>query len=114
MPVLDYAALRQRIAMRRVLELIQYQPTVIRGDQWRGPCPLPEHTDARRRHRCFSVHLIRNAFRCFRCGETGNQLDLWATLTRQSLYPASIDLCQQLRMEVPWLPEIRNSDSDRC
>ena len=106
---IDYAAIRQRIAIRRVLELIAYQPTSMRGDQWRGSCPLGHPASNGKRDRCFSVNLTRNAFRCFRCQCSGNQLDLWAAVTRQPLYLASIDLCQQVGIEVPTLSQPRNS-----
>ena len=106
---IDYAAIRQRIAIRRVLELIEYQPTVIRGDQWRGLCPFALHDSARDRDRCFSVNLARNVFRCFRCQRSGNQLDLWTAVTAQPLYPASIDLCQRAGIEVPSVSQSRNS-----
>ena len=108
MPAIDYAAIRRRIAIRRVLELIAYQPTSMRGDQWRGPCPLDYHASAGDRDRCFSVNLARNIFRCFRCQSSGNQLDLWAASTRQPLYSASIDLCQRVGIEVPTLSQSRN------
>jgi DNA primase len=109
MASIDYAAVRQRIAVPRVLDLIEYRPTVIRGDQWRGPCPIAEHASTRDRDRCFSVNLSRNVFRCFRCGRSGNQLDLWAAITQQPLYPATVDLCQRLGVEIPPLPPNRNS-----
>jgi len=105
---IDYATLRQRIAMRRVLELIDYRPTARHGDQWRGPCPITDHAPARDHDHCFSVHLTRNAFQCFRCQQSGNQLDLWAAITQRPLYPASIDLCHQAGMEVPLTPSFRN------
>ena len=106
---IDYAAIRQRITIRRVLELIEYQPTVMRGDQWRGPCPLETHASARDRDRCFSVNLARNVFLCFRCQCSGNQLDLWTAVTAQPLYPASIELCQRAGIEVPSVSQSRNS-----
>ena len=109
---IDYAAVRQRIAIRRILQLIQYRPTVIRGDQWRGPCPITDHASVQDRERCFSVNLSRNVFRCFHCERSGNQLDLWAAITEQPLYSAAIDLCHQIGVEVPHIPPSRNSKSD--
>ena len=109
MPSIDYAALRRRIAVRRILELIEYQPAVVRGDQWRGPCPIADHKLAGDRQSCFSVHLSRNVFRCFRCGKSGNQLDLWMAITRQPIHPASLELCRRLGIDVPAIGEFRNS-----
>ncbi len=94
---LDYAAIRDAIPIRRVLELIDYQPTARRGQQWRGPCPLgcrPAATPDRR----FAVHLGRDIFRCFACGHSGNQLDLWAAITRLDLHQATLNLCHNLNI----------------
>ena len=109
---LDYAAIRQRIPIRCVLLLFAYEPTHRRGHQWRGPCPLPgcpPSADTSNR-RCFSVNVQRHLFRCFRCGRSGNQLDLWARATGLSLYPATLDLCQRLSIVPIYLnnPQPRN------
>lgn len=111
MTAINYAAVRQRIAVRRVLDLVEYGPTSIRGDQWRGPCPIADHASARDRDRCFSVNLTRSVFRCFRCARSGNQLDLWAAITRQPLYLATLDLCRRIGIEVPRIPPNRNSQT---
>jgi hypothetical protein len=95
---LDYAAIRQRVPIRCVLLLLTYEPTCRRGHQWRGPCPLPgcyPSADTSK-ERCFSINVQRHLFRCFRCGQSGNQLDLWAHATGLSLYPATLDLCHRL------------------
>jgi hypothetical protein len=47
--------------------------------------------------------LARNAFRCFKCGASGNQLDLWAATTKTDLYAATIDLCRRLHIDIPWI-----------
>jgi hypothetical protein len=93
---LDYPAIRRRISIRRVLELLGYQPVIQRGPQWRGPCPLCCDRDAPAHPRCFSVHVGRDLFQCFRCRRAGNQLDLWAHFHGLSLYPATLDLCHRL------------------
>ena len=95
---LDYAAIRERIPIRCVLLLIGYEPTRRRGHQWRGPCPLPDcsPTACSSSQRCFSVHVRRHLFRCFSCGRSGNQLDLWTHLIGRPLYPATLDLCRRL------------------
>lgn len=107
MPQLDYAALRAQIPIRSVLQQCNYAPSLIRGDQWRGPCPL--HGPQQRHDRCFSVNIRKNAFHCFHCHASGNQLDLWTFLTDLPLYEAALDLCQRLRLEPPQLPPIHNS-----
>ena len=107
MPPLDYAALRARIPIRTVLQQCNYVPLRIRGDQWRGACPL--HGSLHSRERCFSVNLRKNTFRCFHCHAKGNQLDLWTRFIKLPLYPASLDLCARLAIEPPRLPHSRNS-----
>ena len=51
--------------------------------------------------RCFSINTARNLYQCFKCGSSGNQLDLWAALTKQGLYEASVELCNRLALEIP-------------
>ena len=94
---LDYAAIRARLSIREVLELIDYAPTLRRANQWRGPCPFccePSQASSR----CFSVNLGRNLFQCFRCQRRGNPLDLWTEFSRLPLYPATLDLCRKLNI----------------
>lgn len=109
MPQLDYAALRARTPIQTVLQQCHYVPLLIRGDQWRGPCPL--HGAPQSRDRCFSVNVRKSVFHCFHCHAKGNQLDLWARLTSLPLYDASLDLCARLGIEPPQLPSSRNSKS---
>lgn len=71
---LDNRAIRKRIPIRRVLDLLGYKPVFQRSPQWRGPCPMCGA--GRAQDPGFSVHVSRNLFRCFRCGRSGNQLDL--------------------------------------
>jgi hypothetical protein len=104
---LDYAAIREQIPIRRVLQLLDWQPTLRRGPQWRGPCPL----SCSQATRCFSVHLSRDLFRCFDCRRGGNQLDLWAAVTEQPLHPATLDLCHRLGI-TPIKLKTRNQEID--
>jgi DNA primase len=46
--------------------------------------------------------LAKNAFRCFACGASGNQLDLWAQVQGLNLYEAAIDLCDRANVDIPW------------
>jgi hypothetical protein len=105
MPGLDFAELRRRISMRRVLTLLDYRPTTCRGDPWRGPCPLcgPASTPPALPARYFTIHLGRHVFRCYRCGASGNQLDLWRLATSLPLYAAALDLCTRLHEPPPQL-----------
>ena len=101
MAAIDYRALRADVGLEAVLKLLAFVAVGRRGDQVRGPYPL--HAPQRRGSRSFSAHLTRNAYRCFRCGSAGNQLDLWAAATGQTLHQAAIDLCAKLHRDVPWL-----------
>lgn len=101
MPGVDFQAVRTQVNMADVLRLLGFAPRVIDGDQLRGGCPI--HGSTSPRSRSFSVHLAKNTFRCFKCGSEGNQLDLWAVATNQSLHDAAVDLCQRLDVTIPWL-----------
>ncbi len=101
MPGIDFKAVREKVPMRDVLTLIGFVPCEAHGDQLRGPCPI--HNSTSPKSRIFSVHLARNAFRCFKCGSSGNQLDLWAAVTKTELHAAAIDLCQRFQIDIPWI-----------
>jgi DNA primase len=99
---IDFRTLRHEVGLDAVLKLLGFVPVQRRGSQVRGPCPL--HGPKREGSRSFSAHLARNAYRCFHCGSSGNQLDLWAAATGQPLHQAAIELCAKLNRPVPWLP----------
>jgi putative transposase len=100
-PAIDFAAVRAVVTMTAVLHLLGFQPGSQRGAQQRGPCPL--HGSTSGTSRCFSVNLEDQTFHCFKCGRSGNALDLWAQATQQSVYDAALDLCQRLDIPVPHL-----------
>jgi hypothetical protein len=64
MPGIDFQAVRDRVPMSRVLELIHYEPFSRLGEQLRGPCPI--HKSESPRSRSFSVDLCGNRFQCFK------------------------------------------------
>jgi putative transposase len=102
-PAIDFAAVRAAITIAAVLELLGAAPAEhTRGAQYRGPCPLHGSTSAT--SRCFSADLERHIFHCFKCGRSGNALDLWAHANRHSIYDAAIDLCTRLHIPLPTLP----------
>ncbi len=98
-PSIDFAAVRQTISLAEVLELLHFTPSQTRGQQQRGPCHL--HGSRSARSRCFSANLADHTFQCFKCGKAGNQLDLWAAATHQTVYDAALDLCAKLNRPVP-------------
>jgi DNA primase len=99
---IDYRALRRRLRLGQVLELLGFEPTSRVGAQVRGPCPL--HGGRSPRSRSFAAHLERHCWQCFRCGTCGNALDLWVAATRLPLVEAARDLCRRLNLEIPRLP----------
>jgi putative transposase len=99
---IDFAAIRAAVSLAAVLQLLGFQPRSSHGSQQRGPCPLHGSTSAT--SRCFSANLELQAFHCFKCGRSGNALDLWAQANQQSLYDAAIDLCNRLGVPLPTLP----------
>ncbi len=113
-PALDFAAVRAAVTLTAVLGLLGFQPRSshgAHGAQQRGPCPLHGSTSAT--SRCFSAHLDKHTFHCFKCGRSGNALDLWAQATRQSVYDAALDLCQRLGIPLPTLPpRTRNGEEE--
>jgi putative transposase len=98
---IDFAAVRAAVTMAAVLGLLGLR-TNTRGTQHRGPCPL--HGSTSGTSRCFSANLEQHVFHCFKCGRSGNALDLWAQTHHQSIYDAAIDLCQRLNIPLPTLP----------
>lgn len=101
LPGIDYQAVRLLVPLARVLELIGFVPHESSGVQLRGPCPI--HGSSSPRSRSFSANLGRNAYQCFKCGSTGNQLDLWAAVTKMDLHTATIDLCEKSQVDIPWI-----------
>jgi putative transposase len=104
-PAIDFAAVRATITLAAVLQLLGFQPNSSRAAQQRGPCPL--HGSSSGTSRCFSANLDQHTFHCFKCGRTGNALDLWAQANRLSIYDAAVDLCGRLGIPVPTLPSPR-------
>jgi DNA primase len=99
MPGIDFARVREVVSMRDVLRLAGYEPAESVGDQLRGACPLHGSTSAN--SRSFSINLRKQAFQCFQCGATGNQLDLWIAISKLPLPEAARDLCERLGVDVP-------------
>lgn len=101
MPGIDFHQARQEVRLSVVLQLLGYQPVRQSGEQLRGPCPV--HGSQSATSRCFAAHLGKNVWHCFRCGASGNALELWATLTQQEIYQAVLELYRRLGRPVPLL-----------
>jgi CHC2 zinc finger len=102
MPGIDLVVLRRQIRLARVLELVHFQAVSRQGAQVRGACPV--HGSTRPRSRVFAAHLDKQMWHCFRCGASGNALDLWLAVTKQPVYAGALALCRRLGLAVPWLP----------
>ena len=100
-PAIDFAAIKAVVSIAAVLKLLGC--TLHGGGaQQRGPCPL--HASTRGTARCFGANLNENVFHCFKCGNSGDAIDLWAKTHRLSPYDAAIDLCNRLNVPLPLLP----------
>ena len=99
MPGIDYAELWSRISIADVLALCGFHEVERSGDQVRGPCPI--HGASQPTSRSFSVNLRKNNFQCFKCGGSGNQLDLWIAISKLPLHEAACDLCSKLGIKLP-------------
>ncbi len=100
-PAIDFAAVRAAITIAQVLTLLGFNARSDHAGQQRGPCPL--HGSTRGTACCFSVNTTAHTFHCFKCGRSGNALDLWAAARRLSTYDAALDLCQRLNIPLPLL-----------
>ena len=110
MPSIDYAALRRKVPILRILELIEFQPSSRRGDQWRGQCPFAEHPATNKRDPAFSVNVQRDIYYCHRCKSGGNQIDLWAAILQCEIHDAAVDLCHKLHIDIRQFHLIRNPE----
>jgi DNA primase len=99
MPSIDFAEVRSRVSIAQVLKLGGFVSVSRMGDQVRGPCPI--HGSSSPRSRSFSANLRHSNFRCFRCGSSGNQLDLWVAISKLPLHEAAADLCARVGIETP-------------
>jgi len=101
MPGIRFTDVRAMISLAEVLDLVGFPLDHPLGDQIRGPCPV--HRSTSPRSRSFSANLKRNLYQCFRCGSSGNQLDLYAAVTGLSLFDAAVALCERLHRAIPWI-----------
>ena len=98
---IDYGKLKRRIRLSEVLESLGWTSTEGRGEQLRGPCPLPACSSSvgsgsKSSKRSFSVHTGKNVYRCFRCGSAGTVLDFWQAFGGKSLRDSAIEMAEKL------------------
>lgn len=115
---IDYGELKRRIRLVDVLISIGWTSTEGRGDQLRGPCPLPtcrsretsgtqlineagatsgkpSTSETSSAKRWFSVNVAKNVYHCFSCGSRGTVLDFWQAYLRTSLWKSAQSLSSQ-------------------
>jgi hypothetical protein len=96
---IDYRELKERVRIVELLKDLGWVNNKGRGDQIRGPCPLPGccsslliGDDLKGKDRTFSIHVTKNVYRCFRCGSSGSVLDFWRTYRATTLHEAALEL----------------------
>ena len=95
---IDYRELKSRIRLQELLERIGWKSIKGRGDQLRGPCPLPgcqsrvPNDGTKGKDRSLSIQPSKNMYRCFRCGSSGNALDFWQAYRATTLHDAAKEL----------------------
>ena len=97
MPGINYDALRVRITMEEVLDLLDFRPVKRIGSRVRGRCLF----DCGDSPRDFVANLAVRRYRCFSCQRSGNQLELWAAIQGQPFHEAVRNLCQRLSIDPP-------------
>jgi DNA primase len=97
-PSIDFGKVKELVSFRQVLDLLRWRHVRREAGWYRGPCPV--HRSSRASSDCFSVR--EGGWKCHSCGRHGDQLRLWAEATGQDLYPATLDLCRRLGLEVQW------------
>jgi hypothetical protein len=102
---IDYGELKRRIRLVALLESIGWKSTEGRGEQLRGPCPLPackskSASTSKAQKRSFSVHSGKNVYQCFGCGNRGNVLGFWQAYSGKSHRDSAIELAK-LRNKQP-------------
>jgi hypothetical protein len=97
---INYRQLRATLRIEEILSWMHWEASSGVGDQRRGPCPLctPPRIDtlSPSPSRTFSVNTQRNIYRCFRCGNSGNALDLWSRYRKLSLHVAAQEIQARL------------------
>ena len=101
MPLVDYADLRRRLNIVDVLAWMNWEALERNGESLRGPCPFCDAAKSPTainsiKGRSFVVNTTRKLFKCFRCDEGGNVLDLWTRYRKTDLNTAANELLKLL------------------
>jgi len=91
----NYRQLRDSVRIEDVLSWMSWEASSRVGDQLRGYCPLCTMSGSTV-SRSFSVNSRRSLYRCFRCGSSGNALDLWSASRKLTIYAAAQEIQSRL------------------
>jgi len=102
---IDFSAIKAQIGVLDVLKLMQWEAVRERRGELRGPCPV--HGSSTLESTIFAVSPEKNAWHCFKCEASGNQLDLAAHyfgLPKEESLRTAVSLCQELGLVIPRIP----------
>jgi len=98
----DFKAVKAQVSVLDVLQLMKWEKVKERGRELRGPCPV--HGSSTPESTIFSVSPAKNAWHCFKCDASGNQLDLaghYFGIPREESLRIAVSLCQELGLPIP-------------
>jgi len=99
---IDFKALKAQVSLLDVLRLLKWEQVKERGEELRGPCPV--HGSSTPESTIFAVAPKKNAWQCFKCGASGNQLDLAAHyfgMPRAETVRIAVALTKELGLPIP-------------
>lgn len=99
MSMIDFRAVRQQIGILRVLTLLGIRWPRKSGRYNVGWCPLGCCSSPR----AASYLIERNYWRCYRCQQKGNALELYGFIRGLDVYKAALELCEKTGVDVPYL-----------
>ncbi len=96
---IDYKAVRGLVPISRIVEWLEYEPRIRRGDRLRGACMLAECGGS---DLAFRIDLERSLWYCFSCRKGGDQIVLWRLIRGCGNYAAAIEMCTLAGHPVPY------------
>ena len=97
MPYVNFQRLREQLDIADVLALLDWSASGYDANGARGPCPI--HMSSFEGSRTFSVNIEGNMFQCFKCGASGNALDLYAQAHGMSPHQAALALIDEFGID---------------
>jgi hypothetical protein len=94
-PQADFAVIRERITMERILEHYGITGFKRSGDELRGRCPLHEGKG----ERTLTVNTAKNVFQCFHCKAKGNVIDFVAKREGCNIREAGLKIWEWFKLD---------------